>query len=605
MMALISVSAALAQRVDQSDLKLASKDVPPRWLTWAEKTDFQQTPRYAHTISYCRDLADASDWVRFGTFGVSPEDRELPLVIAAKDGDFSPDAARNHDKLVVLIQNCIHAGECAGKDASLMLLRDIAVTRQFEHLLNHVVLLVIPIYNVDGHERFGPYLRINQNGPEQMGWRTTSRNLNLNRDFMKVDAVETRAWLALWNKWQPDFHIDTHTTDGGDWQYDVLYAIDTHDAAEPHIVRWIEESYRPFVLSKMEDDGHLCLPYFWFVDGKDPIKGIRSGGFGPRFANGYVALRNRPSLLVETHMLKRYRTRVIGQYDIIRHTLEYLNEHPDTLREAIQSADSTKPGSLRGNAESKLTLTVKSTDTSEPIDFKGVAWRRELSPISGDVRIVYDGRQRVDLNTVWFNKTEPAKQVDPPRGYLIPPQWTEVIDVLEAHGLKVARLDEGAKVPVQSYRFHDVGFRERPYEGRHTVNYRAEQVQEERWFPAGSYFVSLDQRTWKVAVHLLEPDAPDSLVAWGFFNAVFEQKEYAEGYVLEQLASRMMAESDGLRQEFEQKVRSDKAFAADPHARLYWFYERSPYWDEAMNVYPVGRVATDVQLPLEQARESR
>lgn len=590
-----------AQRVAEGELALPSLEVPAKWLTWAEKTGFRQTPRYEHTLSYCKDLDLESDWIRYENFGTSPEGRELPLVIAARDADFTPEAARKNNKLVVLIQNAIHSGECDGKDASLMLLRDIAITRQFAHLLDHIVLVVIPIYNVDGHERFGPYSRINQNGPEEMGWRTTSQNLNLNRDYMKADAPETRAWLALWNRWNPDFFIDAHTTNGGDWQYDVLYYLDTHAAADARIAGWIEPSYQGYLVEKMAEDGHLCMPYFDLLDGNDPLKGIRSGGFSPRFSNGYVALRNRPALLVESHMLKTYRTRVIGQYNIIRHTLEYLNLHPETLREAVRGANETVASwrSTQSNSEAKLPLTVKPSDDPEPIVFHGVAWRRELSPISGRVRIVYDSRQRTNINTVWFRRSEPDVLVDPPAGYLIPPQWTQVKDVLLAHGLNVRRLREGSATAVQSYRFSEVEFSKRPYEGRQTAKYETELVQGTRWFPAGSFYVDLDQPGWKVAVHLLEPEASDSLVGWGFFNAIFEQKEYAEGYVLEPLAARMLTEDAELRQQFEQRVRSDKDFAADARKRLDWFYERSPYWDRARNVYPVGRVMSDLQLPLE------
>jgi len=580
-----------ARASEPRQLRSPSINVPPEWLTTAEQTEFRQTPRYDETIRYCRRLAEASDWIDYQTFGTSPEGRELPLLIASKDRAFTPQAAKQTGKLIVLVQNCIHAGECAGKDASFMLLRDIAVTQTRRGLLDEVILLVNPILSVDGHERFGPYSRINQNGPDEMGWRTTSRNLNLNRDYVKADAVEMRAWLALWNAWRPDLHFDNHTTDGGDWQYDVVFTADTHQAAAPPVAEWIKDALYPQLMTTLEADGHVPMIYFHLVDSKDPAKGIGSGGFGPRYSTGYVAIRNRPSVLVETHMLKPYRTRVIAHYNIMLHTLELLNRDPDTLRQVVRQADdeTVRLGADYDPAR-RLPVAIGGTDESEPFTFHGYAYRRELSEVSGDVRIIYDNTKPVEIETLWHRDTMITNEVNPPLAYIIPPQWTEVIDVLQAHGLRCERLAEAITDEFQSYRFDEVTFADSPFEGRFGARFKTEPIVERRTYPAGSVIVRLDQPDAKVAVHLLEPEAPDSLVSWGFFNAIFEQKEYVEHYVAETLAREMLDADPKLREEFENRLRSDRAFAADPRARLYFFYERSPYWDDRMNVYPVARI---------------
>lgn len=584
----------LAQTAESSRLKSPSVDVPPQWLTKAEQTGFRETPRYDETIAFCRRLAAASDWLDYQSFGISPQGLQLPLVIASKEKAFRPAAARKSGKLVVLVQNCIHAGECAGKDAALMLLRDLAVTGTRSRLLDQVVLLVIPIFNTDGHERFGPYSRINQNGPEAMGWRVTSRNLNLNRDYMKADAVEMRAWLALWNAWGPDLHFDNHSTDGGDWQYDLMFATDTHQAAAPQVADWLKNTLQPQLLPALQADGHLTMTYFSLLDSKDPAKGIRSGGFGPRYSTGYASIRNRPSFLVETHALKPYRTRVIGHYNLMLRVLEALNRDPESLRRAVQQADqaTARMGSAY-DPERRLPVAIGGTDESVPFIFKGYAYRRELSEVSGDVRIIYDNTSPVETETVWYNGTRVTEEVTPPLAYIIPSQWTEAIELVQAHGLRWARLVEALTAEFESYRFEEVSFSERPYEGRFQPRFKTEPIVERRTYPAGSVIVSLDQPEAKVAVHLFEPQARDSLVSWGFFNAIFEQKEYAEHYVLESLARSALGgpEADPkLGEEFQARVRRDRAFAADPRARLYFFYERSPYWDDRMSVYPVGRI---------------
>ena len=189
------------------------------WRTKAEVTDYRETPRYDETMAYCRRLAAASEFVHLETLGRSPEGRDIRAVIVSLDHAFTPEAARATGKEIVLVNCCIHPGESEGKDASLALLRDLLINGEGTRpgaLLAHVILIVVPIHGVDGHERFGPYNRINQNGPAEMGWRTSAQNNNLNRDWLKADAPEMRAELDLFHRWLPDLLIDTHTTDGAE-----------------------------------------------------------------------------------------------------------------------------------------------------------------------------------------------------------------------------------------------------------------------------------------------------------------------------------------------------------------------------------------------------
>ena len=596
----LMVSVLFASRASAAELQSPSPDVPAEWMTLAEKSDFHKTPRYDETVAYCKRLAQASPWIEYRTIGQSPQGRDIPLLVVSSSGGFDPKSAHADGKSLVLIQNCIHSGECEGKDASLMLVRDIAVTKARESLLDRVNLLVLPIFSVDAHERFGPYSRINQNGPDEMGWRVTSRNLNLNRDYTKADALEMRHWLKLWNTWNPDLHFDNHTTDGGDWQYDVTFASDLHATADPRIADWLKNVLYPAIIPALEADGHVPAMYFGPLDSKDPAKGVRSGGMSPRFSTGYVSIRNRPSILVETHMLKNYRTRVIATYNIMLHTLELLNRDGATLRNAIQSADAAAARlGDPANTDRDVVVSVRSTDATVPITFKGFASRRELSEISGDVRVIYDNTTPIEVASIWRNGVEPDKTVTAPLAYIIPPQWTEAVEIAALHGLRLQRLKNATTIDVESYRFEDVTFAERPFEGRFRVTYTAIPVTEPRTFLAGSVVVPLDQPAARIAVHLFEPDAPDSLLAWGFFSAIFEQKEYGEHYVLEELAREMLAADPELRNEFETRLRQDRDFAAHPRARLDFFYRRSPYWDTHLNRYPIARITRPVKLDLD------
>jgi murein tripeptide amidase MpaA len=561
------------------------------WATLTELTNYRETPRYEETISYCRRLAEASPLISYVSFGKSGEGRDLPLLIAAEDGTFSPQARKDAGKPVVLIQACIHAGEPDGKDAGLALLRDIAIANVHPGLLENVVVLFIPIYNVDGHERFGPYNRINQNGPVEMGWRTTTAYLNLNRDYMKAEAPETRAWLQLWNHWRPDLFIDCHVTDGADYRYNITYHHEQHAGIPASVLAWEQDVFDRLVPPQMEANGNVVSWYLEFRDNRDFAQGIVDFSGSPRFSTGYVPLRNRPAILIETHMLKEYQPRVQGTYDLLRFTLEEINRDPASLLEAGRIADEQ---ALSGIKEYPLTFTL--TDEVEAYPLKALESRVEHSEVSDSPRVIF-GTEPLDMTVPMYNDFRPRTSIIPPLYYIVPPQWKPVIEVLEAHGLELSRTEKRTVYEIEAYRFTNVTIPPATFEGRTMPSYQTEASTESRAFPAGSVLVPLAQTGAPVAMHLLEPQAPDSLVAWGFFNAVFEQKEYSEDYVSEKLAREMMAENPALRDEFERRLNDDAEFAASPRARLQFFYERSPYWDPEINLYPVGRIV----VPLERA----
>ncbi|HEX8710031.1 MAG TPA: M14 family metallopeptidase [Pyrinomonadaceae bacterium] len=572
--------------------------VPPEWQTRTEKTDYRETPRYDETIEYCRRLAAASPLIRLESFGRSGEGRSLPLVIAATGETFTPEAARRAGKAVVLIQACIHPGEPDGKDAGLALLRDMAITKTRLKLLDHVVLLFIPIYNTDGHERFGPFNRINQNGPAEMGWRVTSTNLNLNRDYMKADAPETRAWLKLWSNWNPDLFVDCHVTDGADYRIVITYTYEHHENAPPSVVAWARKAFEGRIVPATEAAGNLISLYPEFRDNRDLTKGFDSFVGTPRFSTGYTPVRNRPGLLIEMHMLKDYRSRVRGNYDLLRFMLEEVNRDPESLLRAVRTADEQTVAEGRSfDPKRRYPLQFERTDKSTPYRLKALEYHTELSEVSGAVRVVF-GTRPLDITVPQYDDFRVTVAVAPPLYYVVPPQWTSVIDVLAAHGLRLQKLDAPLTTEVESYRFTDVKWAAGPFEGRFQPTYTVTPVRERRTFPAGSVIVPMAQPAAHLALQLLEPQAPDSLVGWGFFNAIFEQKEYGEDYVLEKLAREMMAKDEKLRREFEQRVAADPKFAASPRERLQFFYERSPYWDKQLNLYPVGRITAPLGAKL-------
>jgi murein tripeptide amidase MpaA len=563
------------------------------WTTPAEKSGFVTTPRYDETIVYLHRLEQASPWIRMTSFGTSPEGRDLVLVVASKDRLFDPDAARRSGKAVVLLQAGIHAGEIDGKDAGLMLLRDMCVTKTRQALLDKTILLFMPMYNVDGHERFGPYNRINQNGPKEMGWRTTSLSLNLNRDYLKADAVETRAWLGVFTSWWPDLTIDAHVTDGADYQYVVTYAVETGPNVPPPVADWVKRVILGRAVPAIAADGQSIAPYVGLKDDTDPSKGETVPVTPPRFSTGYTVLQNRPSFLIETHMLKPYEPRVRATYSTVAALMQACGDDAKGLHDAIAAAEA------QAKLPGKTPLRFKLTDATHPVEFKGYRFTREPSPVSGALRIAYS-KDPLDLMVPLQDQSEVVLDVERPRAYLVPRQWTNVIAVLKAHGLRLQALSAPLTASVDGYRLSEPKWNQEPFESHHQVTFKCDRFSGmTRTFPAGTVVVPLDQPGSAVAVNLLDPQGVDSFVSWGYFDSVFEQKEYAEPYVLEAMAQTMLEKDPALAKEFQAAL-ADPAFAADPHRRLEFFYRKSPFWEDTIGLYPVAMVTSpDLRLATE------
>ncbi len=561
--------------------------VSPDWQTTYERSGYVQTGRYAEAVAYCRKLASASPYAHLLNWGVSPEGRPLIALVMSKEKAFTPEAARKSPKPLVVINNGIHSGEIEGKDAGLLLARNILVSKTEASLLDHVNLVFIPVFSVDAHERFGPYNRINQNGPMEMGWRATSTNLNLNRDWMKADAEEMQAMLRLLHTWKPDFFFDNHTTDGADWQYASQLAVPTAQTQGVAQIAWSQKMLAT-VLPLVEQDGFLTAPYFDGVDYNRLDRGLSISDFGPRYSTGYLSTLNRPSMLVETHMLKPYKVRVEATYSLNKQVITYVGATADALKAANREADAAETRMQPGD---KVVLSVQTTEATRPFLFRGLEFTPFRSDVSGAMTSAWS-RKPQDTPTTLQDQYSPTLILPAPAAYAIPPQWKEVIALLDLHGLHSFRLKQPLVATFDTYRFDAVVWPKAPFESRFQPRFTAVKVQEERTLPVGTVVVPTNQVGAKLLMQLLEPEAQDSLVHWGLFNTVFEQKEYFEDYSMEPIARKMLAENPALKAEFAERL-TDAAFAANPRARLDFFYTHSPYADAHLNKYPVVLLTTE------------
>lgn len=563
------------------------------WLTWFEKSGGFETPRYDKTIEYSQRLANASPLIEYTSFGKSPQGRDLPLLIVDKNKNFTPESVRKSGNAVLLIEACIHAGETEGKDAGLMLIRDIVINNKYPDLLDHVTILLIPIFNADGHERFSPYNRINQNGPKEMGWRTTAQNLNLNRDFIKADAPEMQQWLKIYSSWLPDFFIDVHTTDGADYQYTITYGMQTLGNMNIKHTDW-QKKYLGEIEEMLKKDNVLMFPYVSFRRWHDPRSGLIQGIAPPRYSTGYSSVQNRPGLLIETHMLKDYKTRVEATYHMIRHTIGIMNNDYEYLVKINREADIEVASKEFRSKE--LAVSYKTSTDSSTVLFKGIDYEIIKSDLTGDLWFVY-GKEPRDFNIVSFDKQEVVYKVKLPEAYIIPVEWNQVIERLAFHGIQYKTLKEPKEIEVEMIRFNNVNYANSSFEGRQMIqDFTTQEFKTRKEFPAGSAVVEMNQRTAQVIAHLLEPIAPDSYVRWGFFNPIFERKEYVETYVMEKMAREMIVKNPELKNEYEKAVADNPEIYNNQYAKLFWFFARTPYWDQQLNLYPIGKIFDNSQL---------
>ncbi len=558
------------------------------WQTEFEKSGFVATSTYNQTNEYFSRLEKVTNFAQYTTIGISPQGRAIKLFVVSKDKAFTPAEATKSGKPVLLIMNGIHSGEIEGKDATMMFLREMLVDGKHAELLDNVIFLIVPIFSVDGHERASSFNRINQDGPLNMGWRTTARNLNLNRDWTKADAPEMVAMLKMVSSWNPDFIMDNHTTNGADYQYTVTYGLERFGNMAPNIAKLMERSFLPFLIENVESAGWLMSPYVGFKNNRVE-EGLLEWASVPRFSNGYMASRNRICLLVETHMMKPYKDRVFATKKVIETAAEYLVISGKMVIEENRKADNNIKQYL-GKDGKWLPIKFTLQDTAlKTYTFKGIEAITEKSEISGTDKIVYTGK-KFEKVIPYFDQVKAVDSVRVPAGYLIPAEYEDIVEKAKLHGIKVEKLDSPKKLKVERITFSDHKFATSTFEGRTRVSAQSQSRVEDIIAPAGSFFVNCDQPTLKLIVYLFEPKSDDSYLAWGFFNQIFEQKEYYEDYVMERLAPDILKNDPQLKKDFEEKLASDEKFRNSPDARLNFIYKRSPYFDKNYCVYPILRV---------------
>jgi hypothetical protein len=567
---------------------LPAAHAAPDLTTVSERSGFQATGRYDEVARLCADFQKAyPKAVRCVEFGRTPEGRPMLALAVSKSGALTAEQARRGNVPVLLVQGGIHAGEIDGKDAGFLALRHALDGKAAKGALDKQVLLFVPVFNVDGHERFGPNNRPNQRGPVEMGWRVTAQNYNLNRDYVKADAPEMQAMLRLVDAWDPLAYIDLHVTDGAKFEPDVSIQVEPVHGGDAAL-REAGTALRDNVIADLRRQGSDPKHYYIsFAKTDEPQSGFVDEMSTARFSTGYFYLRNRFGMLVETHSWKDYPTRVKITYNAIVSLMDQVAQHGAAWRRTALAADA-RAASLGGQ---DFPLGYRTTDRVETVDFRGYEYRRVPSDVSGAMWTQYDETKPQLWKVPLRDEIVPDLLVKAPAGgYLVPAARAAAVGAkLKQHGVafKVLATAPG-RVDVEAFRATKTKLTPQSFEGHQMLAVEGEWAPEPRDVGAGALFVPIAQPKARLVMTMLEPRGADSLLAWGMFNTAFERKEYMEEYVAEEVA-REQLKDPAVAAAFKEKLDNDPAFAQSPRARLEFFAKRHASWDERFNLYPVYR----------------
>jgi len=557
----------------------------PVFLHAGDHTDPNRTLTYDEAISRYRALDAKYEKALLVTGGPTDVGRSLHLFIVSSDADFDPGSVRKKGKAVYFINNAIHPGEPDGVDASLKLVTELLGNKRYDSLLRKVVICIIPVYNIDGALNRGCCSRVNQEGPEEYGFRGNARNLDLNRDFIKADSKNTRSFIEFFRKWDPDVFVDTHVSNGADYQYTMTLIASQHNKLFPVIGSYMKEKMTPAVYDMMKARDQEMCPYVNTL-GDTPESGIVAFYEPPRFATGYAALFNTLGFVSETHMLKPFPQRVKATLDLLITLLEYTASHATAIMKIRKEAKLECSKKIEFPLEWKLDTTQFTL-----LNFKGYEARYKTSEVTGLQRLYYDREKPAEMPVRFYDTYRQSASVERPNYYIIPQAWAEVIDRLRWNHVSMTAFTADTTIEVECYYITNYETGNQPYEGHYVhKNIAYRKTKQRIKFYKGDMLIPVNQDCNRFIVETLEPSAPDSYFAWGFFDSVLQQKEWFSDYVFEDIAAGILNDDPVLKSEFEKRRAADKKFASDQWAMLIYIYQHSKYYEKSHNRYPVYRI---------------
>ena len=553
------------------------------FITPFELSKGSRSATHKQAISYYRSLDSAYTSILMEKAGRADGGYPLHVVYYSADGDFNVQHWHRDGKVIMLINNAIHPGEPDGVDACMMLLRDAAEGNI--KVPDNVVLAVIPIYNVGGALNRSGYSRANQNGPESYGFRGNAQNLDLNRDFIKCDAMEARSLERLFTKLDPDMFIDNHVSDGADYQHIMTLLATQHNKLGGQTGAFMYNTLTPQLYKDMKKKGYDLVPYVNDFD-NTPVNGWREFYEPPRFSSGYAALFQTIAYVPETHMLKPFKDRVNATYALMGCMIKEASKNAAEIKE-VRAADRAAL-----IAQKNFALDWKpDTARFDKITFKGYEASHKISEVSGLPRLYYDHKKPFTKQVPFYCHYLPTKSVTAPKAYIIPRAWSAVISRLKQNGVEMQKLERDSTITVTAYHIDNYETTPKPYEKHYLhKNIQVTPNTVAIKFKKGDYVIDLNQSAKRYLVEALEPTAPDCFLAWNFFDGILSQKEYFSDYVFEDQAADWLKKNPELRAQLKEKQKTDTAFAKNAAAQLDFVYRHTPYGEPGYMRYPVFRI---------------
>lgn len=539
------------------------------------------TVTYQELQQYYSSLLKGRKDVKMIDYGLTDVGKPLQLIVLSKDGDFDPKSIKAKGKAVMLINNGIHPGEPEGIDASMMFIRNLL---QGNKLPDNLVLCVIPVYNIAGMLNRGES-RVNQNGPNEYGFRGTRQHYDLNRDFIKGDTRNSRLFQKIFSTWDPDVFFDTHTSNGADYQY-VMTLIETHkDKLHQDLAPYMKYKFTDELYRRMDKEGFPMVPYV-NSKGETPESGLVSFLESPRYSTGYAALHNTIGYMPETHMWKPYQQRVESTYALMKNLFEVsVQESKDlvALRKKIKEK-------VASQTDFPVSWTLD-TENVGKIEFRGFESGKKASEVSGQERLYYDRDKPFSKQVPYFANYKPSIIIKKPKAYIVPQAYDRLIDLMQTNGVRMHQLAQDEIKEVEMYYITSYKTQGAAYEGHyphHSVEVSSKMMQVT--FYKGDWIIETNQDINRYIVETLEPQAMDSFFNWNFFDAILSQKEYFSAYIFEDTAAELLKNDAELKKSFEEAKKQDPKLAESGRAQLEWIYKRTHHYEHDYMLYPVGRI---------------
>jgi hypothetical protein len=544
-----------------------------------------RTPEWHEVIDMYRELDNKHDQARLIEAGETDAGKPLHLFIISPHERFSPKEVHTAGHRIIFINNGIHPGESSGIDASLAFAAELlSGGNLLDTTLENSVILIVPVLNVGGALNRSPYHRANQNGPEEHGFRGNAKNLDLNRDFVKMDSRNARSMARIIHSWDPDIFIDTHSTNGADYPGTLTLIPSHHQQLEEPQASFMRTVMEPTLYETMNLSPYKMTPYV-NVFRKSPEHGFEGFYLYPRYLAGYTSTFHILSLTVETHMLKPYHERVLSTKMLLEEILKFTHTYDNAIRKNKEEAVAA---TIR-KREHVLQWYNDSTQF-DLIYFNGYRAKTRKSELTGQDMLWYDREDPWNEPIPYYNYFLPNVSTFAPDYYIVPAAWEEVILRLECSGIAMSELKQDTSLTVETYTIENFQTTEAPYNGHYMhhatdVSLDTAEIQ----FFSGDRLIPVAQRGGSYLVQALEPHGYDSFFTWNFFDAILSRKEYFSPYLFEQTAIKLLEDDKQLHQRFLDKKATEPGFAANGYAQLRWIYEHSPWSEPTYRRYPVYR----------------